>query len=972
MTAERLLKRVRTQWRATLLLRSLVAGLAAAACLAGAMVVTDIVVGLPWTVRRALDPAPAVLGLVAAGAIALRLLRQPDDTRFALLAQERVPALGNALATAVTAVPAGSVGRLFTDRLDATLAAATAPDAPAWLVPTRIRTALFLLITGVAMLAVVALAAGGPSALLDSWRRPAHEAPLAVSPGSPLGRALSGQPAHEVRAGALRWTAAPPAYTGMEASGPSGEEPIRALAGSRIVAQLAVAGPAAEWSGHLIGGDAAAVEVREDRVISAFRLATGVRGLELVGRRDGEVVVRRVVPIAMVVDAPPDVELEAPHRDEVLAAAAGVLTVRARATDDHRVASLRLGWIRSRGSGESFAFEEGESAFGALRREGGTVIGETGLDLAGLDLGPGDVLHVRAIATDANDVTGPGVGVSTTRVIRIAAEGEEHEVTTLIGAPADVEERPVLSQRMIILMTERLIERLPELSAGEAAAEAARVAREQGRLRARVGEILFVRSTGGIDTPEELSDPLGGSYAPHGHADHEHVEGDEDWDATDPEAVLEAASRATGTGTLEEIRHVHDDAPVIAVNRELLGAYNAMHDAERALRQVAPDSALPPEYRALEILQSVREGERVFARGRVSVTPVDVAAARGTGELTELGLAGRSTAPPARDLSASAALDEAAASLELPGPAAALAISDLTARLLAAGAIDPDAAALLSRAATAIAEGRRDRAAELLGGVRARLEPSSRGATGHAIPPAADALGAAYHRLLADPAGAAPEAATAQAEVRATGPFTFATARYASGNWDSAPLVPTNLTHSLAQYTGIDVAPDPVIVDLASDEVFDHPFLFLTGHLPVRFTPAESRNLRAYVERGGFVFMDDHNHDIDAAFHRTAMAELDRIFGPDALQPLPNDHEIYTAFFRFDDGPPTTTHELNGWGDGLIHEQLHAITVDGRIGLLYSNKDYASEWNYHAVNKRFQALDNTRFGVNVLVYALTR
>lgn len=203
-------------------------------------------------------------------------------------------------------------------------------------------------------------------------------------------------------------------------------------------------------------------------------------------------------------------------------------------------------------------------------------------------------------------------------------------------------------------------------------------------------------------------------------------------------------------------------------------------------------------------------------------------------------------------------------------------------------------------------------------------------------------------------------------------PFVFATARYESGNWDSAPLVPANLVHSLAQYTSIPVAPEGVYVDLAGPEIFRYPFVFLTGHLPVRFTAAESRNLKAYVERGGFVFIDDHNHDIDGAFHKTVTAELARIFGPGALRRIPNDHELYRAFFRFPDGPPTTTHELSGWGDNLIHEHLYGIEVGGRIGVLYSNKDYASEWNYHYQNKRFLAIDNTRFGVNVIVYALTR
>ncbi len=203
-------------------------------------------------------------------------------------------------------------------------------------------------------------------------------------------------------------------------------------------------------------------------------------------------------------------------------------------------------------------------------------------------------------------------------------------------------------------------------------------------------------------------------------------------------------------------------------------------------------------------------------------------------------------------------------------------------------------------------------------------------------------------------------------------PFVFATARYQSGDWDSAPLVPANLIHSLARYTAIPVAPEGVAVDLASPELFRYPFLFLTGHLPVRFTAAEQRNLKQYVERGGFLFIDDHNHDIDGAFHKTVVAELGRIFGEKALRPIPNDHELYRTFFRFPDGPPTTSHELNGWGDNLVHEHLYGIEANGRIGVLFSNKDYASEWSYHPQNKRFLSIDNTRFGVNVMIYALTR
>lgn len=205
---------------------------------------------------------------------------------------------------------------------------------------------------------------------------------------------------------------------------------------------------------------------------------------------------------------------------------------------------------------------------------------------------------------------------------------------------------------------------------------------------------------------------------------------------------------------------------------------------------------------------------------------------------------------------------------------------------------------------------------------------------------------------------------------RVLAPFVFATAQYESGDWDSAPLVPANVIDAVARYTNIPVAPQGVIVPLSSEEVYRYPLLYLTGHLPVRFTTKESDVMVEYVKRGGMLFIDDHNHDIDGPFHKSIVEEIRRIFG--AFVTLPNSHELYRAFFKFDNGPPTTSHELNGWGDNLVHDNLLAVIRNGRIGVLYSNKDYSSEWSYHPDNKRFLSVDNTKFAVNLVVYALTR
>ncbi|HWA57303.1 MAG TPA: DUF4159 domain-containing protein [Gemmatimonadales bacterium] len=201
--------------------------------------------------------------------------------------------------------------------------------------------------------------------------------------------------------------------------------------------------------------------------------------------------------------------------------------------------------------------------------------------------------------------------------------------------------------------------------------------------------------------------------------------------------------------------------------------------------------------------------------------------------------------------------------------------------------------------------------------------------------------------------------------------FTFTRLQYTSGDWDVDQRMPANLLHSLVEYTTIDVDPRERVVPLASADVFDARFAYLAGHRLVQFTGTERGNFERFVRRGGFVLVDDCNHDIDGLFARSFESQMAAIFGPEALRKIPNSHELYRAVFPFHDGPPTTGLELNGWGDDLVHDYLKAIEIDGRIAVLYSNKDYGCEWDYDFRNKRFLAEDNTKFGVNIVMYAMT-
>jgi len=200
--------------------------------------------------------------------------------------------------------------------------------------------------------------------------------------------------------------------------------------------------------------------------------------------------------------------------------------------------------------------------------------------------------------------------------------------------------------------------------------------------------------------------------------------------------------------------------------------------------------------------------------------------------------------------------------------------------------------------------------------------------------------------------------------------FTFARIKYQSGNWDTDQRMPANLLNSLLEYTTIPINQEEKIVDLADNELFMYPFAYLSGHKLVQFNQREKSNFKKYVENGGFVFVDDCNHDIDGLFAKSFEAQMSSLFGPEALKKIPNNHEIYRSFFQFEKGPPTTSFGVNGWGDDLVHDYLKAIEINGRIGVLYSNKDYGCEWDYDFRNKRFYAEDNTRFGVNIILYAM--
>ncbi|HEX8243587.1 MAG TPA: hypothetical protein VF541_08830, partial [Longimicrobium sp.] len=647
---ERIVARVRRAWRWSLLVRALVVAPALLAVSALFLLCFDLLVPLRAVAREVLRWAPPALGAGTLAWAAWRIARPPAPRRFALLAEERIPELDNRLITAFDVAvgdPDSLVARAFVADAERRLAGVEANDVA----PFRVFLPLVVLLT--AWATAIALAAAFPTAAREAWGRWMHprdayeqrwrEVRANTLPGVPT----PPMPAFDE----MRWRVTPPAYTGAGAADGRGDEPLQALAGSRVRLRSAFFDRWDAVRAFRIGGGEVPVHRRGGEWTVEWTQSPGERGVSLEALAHGEVVSRRVVPVTVTPDRAPDVQLTAPEADLVLASGHGRIPIRATAADDWGVGPFALSWSRTRGSGETFQYVEGTWPFASLRRAGKTASGELVLDLDAMRLEPGDVIHVRAVATDRNDVTGPGESVSRTRMIRIARPEEMDRVNTEVGFPMEMPKDPLLSQRMLVIRTERLRAQRGRIPDAEFRAKAAEIAEDQERLRERVGEQIFTRQTSAM---QDLGVERG--FTEEGGAAHH----DEGQPAAPPpaqagqgangqsfsEQVLAAASAATGQGTADEVAHKHDADPILDVNRTLLNLYNLMWAAERELNQGSPDAALPHEYQALRVIDELRKAERIFPSGNVRVDPVNVDSARGQGKLDGAAPAGRAAGAP--------------------------------------------------------------------------------------------------------------------------------------------------------------------------------------------------------------------------------------------------------------------------------------------------------------------------------------
>ncbi len=198
-----------------------------------------------------------------------------------------------------------------------------------------------------------------------------------------------------------------------------------------------------------------------------------------------------------------------------------------------------------------------------------------------------------------------------------------------------------------------------------------------------------------------------------------------------------------------------------------------------------------------------------------------------------------------------------------------------------------------------------------------------------------------------------------------SGAFEIARVKYrGGGDWYNDPSSLKNLIEFANQNVPISIDPDYKDVALGSTEIHSYPFLFLTGHGTITANNTEVRNLRSYLDNGGFLYVDD-----DYGLDEHIKELLARVFPDEELLELPFNHPIYSQVFEFETGLPKIHEHDNESPQGF------GLFRNGKLVVYYTYESNLGDgWADAEVHNdppevRARAL---RMGVNILVYALTR
>ena len=180
------------------------------------------------------------------------------------------------------------------------------------------------------------------------------------------------------------------------------------------------------------------------------------------------------------------------------------------------------------------------------------------------------------------------------------------------------------------------------------------------------------------------------------------------------------------------------------------------------------------------------------------------------------------------------------------------------------------------------------------------------------------------------------------------------------GDWYANPSSLTNLITFSNESIKTNIQSKYATVEVGSLEIFNYPFIHMTGHGNVVFSQQEAENLRNYLLGGGFLHIDD-NYGMDPYIR----PEMKKVFPELDWIELPYTHPIYQQKFSFNNGlPKIHEHDAKSpQGFGLIHEE--------RLVCFYTYEcDLSDGWEDQTVHNNSQAtrIEALQMGANMLQY----
>jgi len=200
------------------------------------------------------------------------------------------------------------------------------------------------------------------------------------------------------------------------------------------------------------------------------------------------------------------------------------------------------------------------------------------------------------------------------------------------------------------------------------------------------------------------------------------------------------------------------------------------------------------------------------------------------------------------------------------------------------------------------------------------------------------------------------------------------------GKWRTDfPDADLNLSYRLKELTSLKVAPEGVILRLTDETLFDYPFIYIIepGHL--LFSEEEVLALRRYLNKGGFLMVDDFwGEDEWANFYR----EMKRVFPTREPEDIPLDHEIFHIVYDLDEKPqiPSIQHFMYGRKTERPDAEsanYRGIFDDGgrMMAFICHNTDLGDGWEREGVDRGYFETYSEPYayplGINIVTYAMT-